>query len=100
MRNTTYRFEAGVAPRFDWLRAEVGEVLESQEKVQEQADDALRPEIVRYDAGTSTQLDVLNAQSYLAEAHIMQIQALHDFIVALVRLQRALVRDVPQPLAI
>lgn len=68
IQTTTNRFEAGMAPRFDWLCAEVGEVLESQEKVQEQADDALRLEIVRYDAGTSTQLDVLNAQTYLAKA--------------------------------
>jgi hypothetical protein len=68
MRNTSYRFEAGRTPRFDGLCAEVGAVLESQEKVQVQADDALRLEIVHYDAGISFQLEVLTAQTRLAKA--------------------------------
>ena len=100
MRNTTYRFEAGVAPRFDWLRAELGGVLESQEKVQEQADDALRPVIARCDAGTSTHLDVLNAQTSLMEVRTTQIEVLHVFRVALVRFQSAIGQDVSQPQAI
>jgi len=68
MQNTSYRFEAGMAPRFDWLCAEVGAVLEPQEKVQEQADEAFRLEIVPYDAGTSVQLEVRNAQTHLTKA--------------------------------
>jgi len=75
------------------------EVLESQKKVQEQAEEALRLAIARYDAGTGTQLDVLNAQTSLTEARTTQIQALHDYMVARARLQRAIGQDVPQPLA-
>jgi outer membrane protein len=100
MQDTTYRSEAGMASRFDWLRAEVEAVLESQEKVREQADDALRLASARCDAGTGTQLDVLTAQTSLAEARTTQIEALHDFMLALARLQRAIGQDVPQPLAI
>ena len=78
---------------------EAREVLESQKKVQEQAEEALRLAIARYDAGTGTQLDVLNAQTSLTEARTTQIQALHDYMVARARLQHAIGQDVPQPLA-
>jgi outer membrane protein TolC len=97
MQNVTYRFEAGMAPRFDVLSAEVEKVLESQKKVHEQANDALRLEIARYDAGTSTQIDVLKAQTYLTEIRTTQIQALQDFVVALTCVQHAIAKDAPQP---
>jgi|SRR6185369_8828478 len=97
MQNTSYRFEAGMAPRFDVLRAKVEEVLESQEKVHEQANDALRLEISRYDAGISTQLDVFNAQTHLTKTRTTQIQALQDFVVALTCVQHAVGKDAPQP---
>ncbi len=76
---------------------EAREVLESQRKVQEQADEALRLAASRYDAGTGTQLDVLNAQTSLTEARTTQIQALHGYSVARARLERAIGRDVAQP---
>jgi len=68
---------------------EAKEVLESQKKVQEQAEEALRLANARADAGTGTQLDVLNAQTALTEARTTQIQALHDYSVARARLERA-----------
>ena len=52
----------------------------------------------RYDAGTSAQLDVVNAQTSLTEARTTQIRALHNFVVALAQLQREMGRDIPQPL--
>ncbi len=75
---------------------EAREVLASQLKVQEQADEALRLARARYEAGTGTQLDVLNAQTSLTEARTTQIDALHDYAVALARLGRAIGTDVPQ----
>src|SRR5262249_30039032 len=66
------------------------EVLESQKKVQEQAEEALRLATVRSEAGTGTQLDVLNAQTALTEARTTQIEALHDYAVARARLERAI----------
>ncbi len=68
---------------------EAQEVLESQKKVQEQAEEALRLANARSEAGTGTQLDVLNAQTALTEARTTQIQALRDYSVARVRLERA-----------
>jgi len=44
----------------------------------------------RADAGTATQLDVLNAQTALTEARSTQTQALHDFAVARAQLERAI----------
>jgi outer membrane protein len=65
------------------------ELLESQKKVVEQAEEALRLATARSEAGTSTQLDVLSAQTALTEARTTQIQALHDYSVARARLERA-----------
>jgi outer membrane protein len=68
---------------------EAKEVLESQKRVVEQAEEALRLAGARADAGTGTQLDVLNAQTALTEARTTQIQSLHDYSVARTRLERA-----------
>ena len=51
---------------------EAREVLDSQLKVQEQADEALRLARARSDAGTGTQLDVLNAETLLTQARTTQ----------------------------
>jgi outer membrane protein len=72
---------------------EVREVLESQKKVQEQAQEALRLAEARHQAGTGTQLDVLSAQTALTQARTTQVQALHDYAIARARLQRALGED-------
>jgi len=69
---------------------EAREVLESQKLVQEEADEALRLAIARNEAGTSTQLDVLSAQTSLTQARSTQVQALHDYDVARARLERAI----------
>lgn len=69
---------------------EAKEVLESQKKVQEQAEEALRLANARTEAGTGTQLDVLNAQTALTIARSTQIEALHAYSVARARLERAM----------
>jgi outer membrane protein TolC len=69
---------------------EAREVLESQQKVQEEADEALRLAKARTEAGTATQLDVLNAETSLTQARTTQVQALHDYVVARARLERAI----------
>jgi len=75
--------------------ADAQEVLRSQEKVQESAEESLRLANARAAAGTATQLDVLNAQTALTEARTTQVQALHDHAVARARLERA----IGQPIA-
>jgi outer membrane protein TolC len=69
---------------------EAREVLDSQEKVQEEADEALREARARAEAGTSTQLDVLDAETSLTQARTTQVQALHDYDAARARLERAI----------
>jgi outer membrane protein len=74
---------------------EADEVLKSQAKVMEEAEEALRLATARSEAGTGTQLDVLSAQTALTEARSTQVQALHDYAVARARLERALGMNVP-----
>jgi outer membrane protein TolC len=69
---------------------EAREVLASQSKVIEQADEALRLANARAEAGSGTQLDVLSAQTALTQARTVYSQALHDWSVARARLERAM----------
>jgi len=72
---------------------EAKEILESQTKVQEQADEALREANARFDAGTGTQLDVLDAETSLTQARTTQITAQHDYVAARAKLERAIGAD-------
>jgi outer membrane protein TolC len=69
---------------------EADEILESQIKVVEQAEEALRLAQARAEAGAATQLDVLAAQRALTDARTTQIEALHEYVVARARLERAI----------
>jgi outer membrane protein len=74
---------------------EAKEVLDSTEKVVEQGEEALRLAKSRYDAGTGTQLDVLDAETSLTEARTIKNEALHGYLVAQASLDRAIGEDVP-----
>lgn len=65
------------------------EVIESQAKVVEQADEALRLSKERLAAGAGTQLDVLNSRVALTKARTTQKQALSDYNVSLAEYDRA-----------
>jgi outer membrane protein TolC len=69
---------------------EAKEVLDSQTKVQEQAEESLREANARFDAGTGTQLDVLDAETSLTQARTTQVTAQHDYASARARLERAI----------
>ena len=88
LEDTGRRIELEVRTTFSNFR-EADEVLKSQEKVVEEGEEALRLAKARNEAGTATQLDVLSAQTALTEARTTQVQALHDYAVARVRLERA-----------
>lgn len=75
---------------------EAKEVLESTEKVVEQGEEALRLAKSRYDAGTGTQLDVLDAETSLTEARTIKNEALHGYLVARASLERAIGQDVAE----
>ena len=69
---------------------EAKETLDSQTKVQEEAEEALREAKARAEAGTGTQLDVLDAETSLTQSRTTQIQALHDYETARAKLERAI----------
>lgn len=75
---------------------EARETLESQKKVLEEAEEALRLSRARNDAGTGTQLDVLAAQTSLTQARSTTVQALHDYDTARSRLERAIGENIMQ----
>jgi len=69
---------------------EARETLDSQLKVQEEAEEALREARARAEAGSGTQLDVLDAETSLTQARTTQIEAAHDYVAARARLERAI----------
>jgi outer membrane protein TolC len=86
------QIELGVRTAYsDLLQAR--ETLDSQMKVQEEADESLREAKARADAGTSTQLDVLNAETALTQARTTQITAEHDYAAARASFERAIGND-------
>jgi len=96
LADTTRRIELEVRTAYsDFIEAR--EVLESQKKVQEQAEESLRLAKARTDAGTGTQLDVLDAETALTEARTTQSLALRDYAVAVARLERAMGAMVAAP---
>lgn len=91
----TRKIELEVRTAYSTL-IESWEVLESQKKVMEQAEEALRLARARTDAGTGTQLDVLSAQTALTDARTTQIRAQREYAVARTRLERAIGAYVPE----
>ena len=78
----------------DFLEAQ--EVLESQKTVLEEAEESLREANARADAGTGTQLDVLDAENSLTQARSTQVQSLHDYDAARAKFERAIGAEVVQ----
>ena len=66
------------------------ELADASKKVVEQAEEAVRLATARYDAGTATQLDVLQAQVDLTTARTNQLQAYYSYNVAVATLRRAM----------
>ncbi len=88
------RIELEVRSAYSTL-VESWEVMQSQAKVVEQGEEALRLARARADAGTGTQLDVLSAQTALTEARTTDVRAKREYAVALARLERAIGAYVP-----
>jgi outer membrane protein TolC len=78
----------------DFLEAQ--QVLESQKTVLEEAEESLREANARFDAGTGTQLDVLDAENQLTQARSTQAQALHDYDTARAKYERAIGAEMVQ----
>ena len=78
---------------------EAKEVLDSQKTVQAEAEEALREAKARAEAGTGTQLDVLDAETSLTQARTTNVLALHDYATARAKLERAIGEDMVQTAA-
>ena len=92
LQNQSRQVELNVRTAYsDFIEAR--EVLDSQTKVQEQAEESLREANARFDAGTGTQLDVLDAETSLTQARTTLVQAQHDYAAARARLERAIGAD-------
>ncbi|MEW6687020.1 MAG: TolC family protein [Candidatus Edwardsbacteria bacterium] len=66
------------------------QTISSQEKNVEQAKEALRIAQARYENGQATNLDVLDAQVALTQAETNYVQALHDYLIAQAKLEKAI----------
>lgn len=64
--------------------------LEVAEKVLEQAREAYRLAEARYQAGVSTQVELLDTQSALTQAEVNYVNALFDFHIAKINLDKAI----------
>jgi outer membrane protein TolC len=93
LEDTSRRIELEVRTAYSSF-IEAREVLDATQKVVEQGEEALRLAKSRYDAGTGTQLDVLNAETSLTEARTTKNEALHGYLVAKASLERAIGQDV------
>ena len=87
--------EAQLAAEVDVRRAfsqwqQASELADASKKVVEQATEAVRLANARYNAGTSTQLDVLQAQVDLTTARTNQLQAYYGYNVAVASLRKAM----------
>ncbi len=72
----------------NWQQAT--ELADASKKVVEQAEEAVRLANARYNAGTATQLDLLQAQTDLTTARTNQIQAYYNYTVAVASLRKAM----------
>lgn len=71
-----------------WQQA--SELAEASRLVVDQATEAVRLATARYNAGTATQLDVLQAQTELTTARTNQLQAYYGYNVAVASLRKAM----------
>jgi len=83
----------------DWIRLEVSsgyltlkaseKTIFSQQLSVGQAQEALKIAKARYESGQATNLDVLDAQLALTQAQTNRIQAVHDYLLSLAKLEKA-----------
>lgn len=74
---------------------EAAELAEASNKVNEQAEEALRLAEARYDAGGIAQLDVLQARVSLTQARTNQLEAYYSYKVAEASLRKAIGQSDP-----
>ncbi|HUL43689.1 MAG TPA: TolC family protein [Bacteroidota bacterium] len=86
--NTARAVELEVQQSISDIRTNVRKI-ETSTLGLEQARQALEMAKVRYESGVITNLDLIDAQTALAEAELTRLSALHDYIISRYALQRA-----------
>ena len=66
------------------------EKLRTSDITVQQADSALSIARIRYEAGTVTNLDLLDAETALAQARLMRLQALYKYVIGRYEVQQAI----------
>jgi outer membrane protein TolC len=69
---------------------EAADLVDASRQTVEQAAEALRLANTRFEAGTATQLDVLNSQVALTQARTDQLQANYTYLIAVATLRNAM----------
>lgn len=100
VQSTIETLKANLAQLEDGIRLEVKNAytslenakakLDVAEKVLEQAREAYRLAEARYQAGVSTQVELLDTQSALTQAEVNYVNALFDFQIAKINLDKAI----------
>lgn len=91
-RDTVQQVELEVQQAFANLRTQ-RETIRSQQKVVEQAVEALRLANERFAAGAGTQLDVLNARTQLTQARTTELQSRGNYNISVAEFDRAIAID-------
>jgi len=88
---TDAQLAAEVEVRSDYSSfQEATELADASQKVVAEAEESVRLATARYDAGTATQLDVLQSQVDLTTARTNQLQAYYSYNVAVASLRKAM----------
>ena len=91
LAETQAQFDAEVDVRRAYSSwQEATELADASKKVIEQAEEAVRLATARYDAGTATQLDVLQSQVQLTTARTNQLQAYYNYNISVAALRKAM----------
>lgn len=91
-RDAVLQVELEVQQAYANLRT-LRETIRSQQKVVEQAVEALRLANERFSAGAGTQLDVLNARTQLTQARTTELQSRGNYNIAVAEFDRAIAAD-------
>jgi len=74
----------------EYALQEAGQKILAARKLVQQAEEALRLAVARYNSGTGSAIETTDAEVTLANARITYIQSLYDYSVSYARLQRAM----------
>ena len=82
------RATAGIEQAISWFSTSKSKLQNSEPQVR-QAEEAVKLAHTRYDAGTATNLDLLDAETALANARLIRLKAMYDLVRSSYSLEKA-----------